>query len=223
MDTAKLTIIGNNKGFAIVYIVLAIFVLVGCLGLAIDLGHMYVVRGELQNAADATALAGAWALYRDHRNPDAAPALDFSRAQMRATNIINKNKSDGVSLADGTIETRCWDLTHKHLEPCDTPPTSHQVPAVVVTISRSAGNNGGPVPTFFAKVFGSNQTPVSSKTAVAVSGFPGSVPGGALFPMAISSCITDPFPNPGASITISIPHGPGGPGCFTGQWASFNL
>ena len=230
MDPAKLTIIGNNKGIALVYIALAIFALVACLGLTIDLGHMYVVRGELQNAADAAALAGAWSLYKDPLNPGAAPALDFTRAQTAATDFINQNSSDNVSLANGTIATGCWNITLNQLESCSTiPPASPQVPAVTATINRSAGNNGGAVPTFFAKVFGANETTVSSRQAVAVSGFPGSVPGGTLFPLALSSCMTDqyfsqnPLPSPPTTITISSVYVPGGANCYTGQWTSFKL
>ena len=37
----------------------------GLLALAIDVNHLYVVKNELQNAADSGALAGAVALYAD--------------------------------------------------------------------------------------------------------------------------------------------------------------
>ncbi len=50
-------------------IALVAFMMVGLLGfmaLAVDLGHLYMVRNELQNAADAGALAGASVLYNDH-------------------------------------------------------------------------------------------------------------------------------------------------------------
>lgn len=38
---------------------LALLVLVGILGLVLDLGHLYITKTELQNAADACALSGA--------------------------------------------------------------------------------------------------------------------------------------------------------------------
>jgi Flp pilus assembly protein TadG len=52
----------ENKGDrgAILFIVAAsLVVLIGFLGLAFDLGHMYVNKSQLQNMADALALAGA--------------------------------------------------------------------------------------------------------------------------------------------------------------------
>lgn len=227
MDTARrLTVIANDRGIALVYIALAIFALVACLGLAIDLGHLYVVRGELQNAADASALAGAASLYKDPLNPGATPALDFPRAQTAATNFIGQNKSDGASLSGGAISTGYWNISLNRLESPSIPTRDH-VPAVVATISRSAGSNGGPVANFFARVFGADQSAVSSLQAVAVSGYPGAVPSGGLFPLALSSCMTDqyfsqdPLPSPPTTIVISSIYVPGGSECYTGQWTSF--
>lgn len=230
MDTSgKLTIVGNQKGIALVYVAIAIFVLVGCLGLAVDVGHLQLVRGELQNAADATALAGAAQLYYvDPLNPG-PPALNFDRAKDAAKSFVSQNKSDGAPLADGAISAGYWNLDNNVLQATTITPTSRDVPAVVVTVSRSDGSNGGPVPTFFAKVLGETwrRVAVSSRQAVAVSGFPGSAPPGELFPIALSSCMTDqyfsqnPLPDPPPEINVSSVYGPGGPGCYTGQWTSF--
>jgi len=50
---------GNQRGIAVVYIALMLVVLFMFAGLAIDIGYMYVAKTQLQNAADAAALAGA--------------------------------------------------------------------------------------------------------------------------------------------------------------------
>lgn len=231
-STRRLAIILNKKGMALVYIALIISVLFGFIGLAVDVGHMYVVRGKLQNAADAAALAGAWSLYRPF-NPGEIPTLDWERARTAATNFINKNSSDlasNVLLVDGAIEVGYWNLTTKILQSQAIIPTSQDVPAVRATISRSDGSNGGPVRTFFMKVLDATKdsAPVSSRPAVALSGFPGSVAPNILFPMALSKCMTDDllkkspdmWPNP---IYINSPYGPGGAGCYSGQWTSFKL
>ena len=212
------------------YIALMITVLFGFLGLAVDVGHLYVVRGQLQNAADAAALAGAWSLYRDPLNPGEVPTLDWERARTAATNFIQQNNSDGTALVDGTIEVGYWPTLNPN-DPLSTVSTSPgQVPAVRATISRSDGNNGGPVSTFFMKILNStnDKAPVSSRPALAVSGYPGSVAPNILFPMALSKCMTDDifsrpqaeWPNP---ININSPYGPGGADCFSGQWTSFKL
>ena len=49
----------RQRGAVAILFGLSIFVLFGFMALAIDLGRTYVVRTELQNAADAAALAGA--------------------------------------------------------------------------------------------------------------------------------------------------------------------
>lgn len=226
--TRRLTLLRDQKGSVLVYIALTIFVLFGFLGLVVDAGHLYVVRGELQNAADASALAGAWSLYRDPSKPGELPNLDWERARTAATDFISQNISDGVALANATIEVGYWNLTNKILQSPTITPTSQDVPAVRATISRSDGSNGGPVHTFFMKILDSttDSAPVSSRPAVAVSGYPGDVPGSILFPMALSSCMTDtyfnqdPLPSPPTTMVISSLYTPGGTDCETGQWTA---
>ncbi len=52
-------IIRRQHGAVAIVVALSIFVLIGMIGLAIDLGRMFVIKTELQNAADACALAAA--------------------------------------------------------------------------------------------------------------------------------------------------------------------
>ena len=49
----------NKRGVAIIYVVLLLVALLAFVGLAIDIGYMYVAKSQLQNAADSAALAGA--------------------------------------------------------------------------------------------------------------------------------------------------------------------
>lgn len=210
MDTTPITkFVGNRKGIVLVYVAFAFIVMLGFIGLAVDGGHLLLVRGELQNAADAAALAGAGALHHDPLNP----APDWAAARAKAAEFIKKNKSDGVSLADGTIEVGYWPppVPDAPLSTVSTDPG--QAPAVSVTISRSEGNNGGPVRTFFARMMqkdGSlNALPVSSKAAVAKSGCISSAPEGTAFPSVISKDLItfgDPVP-------VTPP----------GQWTSFTI
>jgi Flp pilus assembly protein TadG len=50
--------IKEERGATFVVVALLIIVLVGVAALAIDIGHLFVVRNELQNASDAGCLAG---------------------------------------------------------------------------------------------------------------------------------------------------------------------
>jgi hypothetical protein len=49
----------SQRGIVMVWMVAALFVLIGAAAFAVDLVHAYVVAQETQNAADAAALAGA--------------------------------------------------------------------------------------------------------------------------------------------------------------------
>lgn len=61
MDTVRklIGIVKGKKGIAVIYIALILVAMVAFVGLAVDIGYMYVAKGQLQNAADAAALAGA--------------------------------------------------------------------------------------------------------------------------------------------------------------------
>lgn len=54
--------IRSRDGAALAYIALILVVMVGMIGLAFDLGRVFVLRTELQKAADAAAVAGAYQL-----------------------------------------------------------------------------------------------------------------------------------------------------------------
>ena len=210
MDTTPIKkIIGNRKGIVFVYVALAFIVMLGFTGLAVDGGHLLLVRGELQNAADAAALAGAGALYNDPLDP----APDWAAARVKAADFIKKNRSDGVSLVDGAIEVGYWPPPVPEAPLSTVPTNPGQTPAVSVIISRSAGNNGGPVRTFFARMMqkdGSlNALPVRSKAAVAKSGCISSAPEGTSFPSVISKDL----------ITFGAP----APLTPPGQWTSFTI
>ena len=122
-------------------------------------------------------------------------SADWATAQQTATNAISLNSSTGVQLASGTVEYGYWNLTGT-CRPAVTPmtPGSNDRPAVKVTLSRSTGQNGGPVPTFFARIFGTTSMPVSA-TAVAVFSIPGYAGHGSLFPVAITKCLYDNYWN----------------------------
>lgn len=50
-------------------VAILLVVLLGCAAFAIDIGHLYVARAELQRAADSAALAGASGLGRPFDTP----------------------------------------------------------------------------------------------------------------------------------------------------------
>ena len=88
--------IGQDRGAIIIFVALGLVVLIGMAGLAIDLGHAYVNKSQLQNVADASALAGASAL-----NGTAAGIIE---AEARATDagslkLLNKTEFNKTTVA----------------------------------------------------------------------------------------------------------------------------
>lgn len=71
----------GERGSVLAVSALGMLALVLAVGLCVDLSHFYVVKAELQNAADASALAGASAL-------DSSPA-GITRAADRAVLLMN--------------------------------------------------------------------------------------------------------------------------------------
>lgn len=69
----------DERGSALILVALALTVLVGFAGLAVDAGRLYIERQRLQTIADAAALAGARQL-PDSRQQAATTALAMVRA-----------------------------------------------------------------------------------------------------------------------------------------------
>lgn len=95
----------NNKGITLVYIAIMIVALVAFVGLAVDLGYMYVVKGQLQIAADASSLAAV-------PNLDGTTNVAQPAARQAAWSFACNNKAaqSGVLLGTGTDCTAAGDL-----------------------------------------------------------------------------------------------------------------
>ncbi|SAK97168.1 hypothetical protein AWB75_07088 [Caballeronia catudaia] len=196
--------------------------------LAINVPRLITVRNELQNAADASALAGAAKLTASMNGPDWADAASG------ATAAASLNKSDGVTLSSGTVQTGYWNLTGtpSTLEAQTIAPGLYDVPAVQVTVMRDTGRNGGPIALLLGG-FLNVLTTTSSATAVAVAVAPSSVSAGGVFPVVIDKCILDLYwdatankpkinPSTGQPYQFQITNGQlYGGSCNAGQWTSF--
>lgn len=181
----------SQKGAVSVLVALTLPVLVGAGALAVDLAYLHVVRNELQNDADAAALAGARKLYAQ-----GASALNWSAAATTANSAIALNRAAGHALTDGQVQTGYWDTTQaaSGLQGLPMTPGPDDAPAVQVSLGKSEGQNLGPVRTFFAQIWGVFAKPVRV-TAVAGVSSPGTIQPGGLFPFGISKCMYDKFWN----------------------------
>ena len=88
---------------------LALIALMGFGALAIDVGMMFLARNELQNAADAAALAAAQEFY--YNGCTDCPQSRWTRTEDSARANIAINKSMNGSLSTGTVTTGWWNIT----------------------------------------------------------------------------------------------------------------
>jgi Flp pilus assembly protein TadG len=75
----------GERGGVVAYTVMSALFLFLAVGLGVDLSHLYTVKAELQNAADAAALAGCTPL-------DEPNAAKIEEAVDRAVTVLNDNK-----------------------------------------------------------------------------------------------------------------------------------
>lgn len=203
----------RQDGAMAITIAFWLMIFIAFVAAAFDIGHLMIVRNELQNAADAAALAGANCLDKtatatgNDCTVAKSPSMNWEVASIKATNSIALNKSDNTSLSDGSVASGYWNVNGgTTLEPTSLTPlgpctiaggvmtTACHKPAVRVTINRATGNNGGPVQTFIQMMFGGEAVPISA-TAVAVLSSPSSVSPSTLIPQAINKCMFDLYWN----------------------------
>jgi hypothetical protein len=177
----------GRTGATLVFVALSMVVLLGVAALAIDVGYAYVIRGELQNAADSGALAGAQVLYANNGtavNPGAnAEAADYAtrhlseQATVEVESVTRGHWSFGLgALAkgfypnEGTLEpVPLWNVTTEALDA-----NVNFINAVQVITRRSTDASGQLRQPFFAAVFG-GAAPMVRTTAVAYIGFAGTL------------------------------------------------
>jgi hypothetical protein len=183
----------QSGGVAVITAVLLV-VLVGFVALAVDVGHLMAVRNELQNSADAAALAGTRALFP----PVAAgvkyiPVTDPPYCSLGVTAAVQfaaQNKSDQQSITMLTSEALTghwgWPGETAYALNTFTPNASCSlaINGVSVTTRRDSTANL-PVTMWFAQVLGTTTANVRA-TATAAVGYVKGLPPGTGFPIAIN-------------------------------------
>jgi len=112
--------LNNQRGISAVIIAVCLVMLLGFVALAIDIGHLAVARNELQNAADAGALASARYLYNDDGlsvNPNANQiGYDAAVANMSEQVPVEVNWSGGNV---GDVQRGHWSFATRTFTPND--------------------------------------------------------------------------------------------------------
>lgn len=146
----------DKSGAVAVLVALGLVALFGIAALAVDMSYMYMLRGKLQAAADATALAAVTQL------PDETAvrnvALDYATKNMSPS-------AHGAVLASNNVVTGNWDAGTRTFTPAGEPKNAVQV------VTQRSQANGNAVGLFFARVLGFDQVDVVA-SAIATSSIP---------------------------------------------------
>jgi hypothetical protein len=179
----------DQSGVTIILVAILMFVFLGIAALAVDLSNLYVVRNELQNAADAGALAGARFLYAGTSVNEGANQIAYDTATankalaLTGAIAVDVNWPEGTDVQRGhwsfglgglprgfypnssTAPVDLWDRSTEELD-ADT----NFINAVRMVARRQAT----PSASFFAQIFGYENFELW-KEAVAYIGFAGSL------------------------------------------------
>ena len=113
----------NSRGGVLAMVAILLFVFIGVAALAIDIGYLSHTRNELQNVADAAALAGAGYLGSVYAGlpPNQHQTHSFNRNDIVAVvqDIAGKNRAanDTVAINDNTTDIKIglWDPTAREI------------------------------------------------------------------------------------------------------------
>ena len=184
-------IITEEHGVVAPIVAVCIVALIAVSSLAVDIAHFYVARNELQNAADAGALAGAGVLLN-------ADGTVNTNANTMAYNAATQNNSEKSSVEVQNYASNAGDVQRGHwtfasyntdaggsfaandgtakynLVGKSYFPDLNSDPAFVNAVKVTARREATPVVTFLAGIFGVNYL-IMERSAVGFLGMAGSV------------------------------------------------
>lgn len=191
----RLPLIGDTRGAVAVTVAIVTVVLLSFAALALDISNAMIARNELQNVADASALAGARQLGVIYQAlPKGTPYTTYQLSDSSAvisavTGVASQNQARQVliSINAADIVIGVWNSTSRTLTPGNVGAT-----AVRVTARRDGGANGA-VATWLAGIMGINSMNVQATGTAALTGTGVLLPGGANAPFGLDELI---FNNP---------------------------
>ena len=133
----------SEAGFTLILGMLSLLFIIPVIGLAVDVGFLYISKSKLQAAVDGAALAAARSL-----NIGSSTASQASAAQSNAVNWFYANFPSNFFGSSGTV------MTTDNVTVADDPSNAHLRNVQVVATTN--------VSTFFMKWFGFNATTIGS-------------------------------------------------------------
>ena len=177
MNTQRLESRFSRRAAVVPLVAISGTLLMGFAALAIDVSVLYNVRTETQRSADAGALAGAWKLLNEDRLKGGS-AMDavVCTARSTASSVATGNKvfgtnpmvdpNPGNSPSGDVVLGRLNDFSDR-TEALNNSVEPGLFNTVGVSIHRDGVRNG-PIPLFFAQIFGRQTQDVSAKAYAGV-------------------------------------------------------
>lgn len=157
---------GNERGATAVIVAILMVALLGFAAISIDVGKLYWERAQLQNAADAGALALAAICGKDESDTGGC-----SNASSVPLELAVANSHDGLSLVSNSVNKGANTAT-------------------VSTRASEAGVTPNSVSLWFARALGFNEAAVGARATATWGGPTG---GRFAFPLAFSECALHEF------------------------------
>jgi len=217
----------GTKGISLVVVALLIVILVVFVGIAVDIGYMYVTKGQLQNAADSAALAGGGKMKSvGTGNADPTDTVQTA-ARNEATTFAATNKAAGTDVAIANDNSNTLspgnDIAVGNWNGTAFTTNSTPVNAIEVRTRRTTGSPGGQVDVFFSKVLNAIGMDWSrmSAAATATAALPLRASGYiALCQDTCSGVSSDPSNPTPLSPPLQYDRMPGSPGTISFAWTS---
>ncbi len=148
----------HRRAAVAAWTMISMLILLGFAALAVDMGHVRVVNSELQNAADAAAMAGVSALLNPAELTGGLTQADLANiAVSRACAYADKNKAERKSLYLNPADITVGRITNpKNFEEMISPVSRYN--AVRVVLRKESGSPNGPASLFFAQIWGKSGT-----------------------------------------------------------------
>jgi len=188
--------IKEERGVTFVVVALLMIILFGVAALAIDTGHLYMVKSELQNAAEAGCLAGGRFLYH---HDGTVVNEDVNQVAYNAA-IVNRSEGSPVEVQwsggnAGDVERGHWCFATRVFTPNESaqpvnlwdvsPEELDANPNFINAMRVKTRRQDTPVASYFAKIFGYENFSLLAE-AIAYIGFAGTLaPGEADQPIAV--------------------------------------
>jgi Flp pilus assembly protein TadG len=175
----------EEQGLTAVIVALLMVVFLGVAAFAIDIGHLHLVKNELQNAADAGCLAGARVLYDEsgeYVNGNASQIAFEAAIANQSENLPAEVHWTGGNTGD--VLRGHWSFSARTFTPSDnydytsvwdvSPEELDANPNFVNAVQVKTRRQNSPAVSFFARIFGYENFFLSAE-AVAYIGFAGTL------------------------------------------------